>query len=119
MFFSTSNGITWSNSQFEGSVMMRPIINSKLNGVISVEDVFEEEIPTFSLYPNPVDNQLNIAGDLSKLAEIQVFDLSGKLVYQTLSMQQIDVSNLTRGMYLMHLKSENGASIQVEKIIVR
>lgn len=61
------------------------------------------------VYPNPVEQILNIRNSGSKLRTYSVFDLSGKLVStQTSNALQlgIDVSALSDGMYVLKINSE-------------
>jgi len=65
-----------------------------------------------SIYPNPVNDQLNIdIYSMEKLPEkISVTDVSGRLVYQTTQLsshQQIDVTTLENGMYFVTISSMN------------
>ncbi|WP_010177229.1 glycoside hydrolase family 9 protein [Aquimarina agarilytica] len=71
------------------------------------------------LYPNPVVDQLHINGDINK-AQLTIYSINGSVVEST----EIDsdefttsLSNLTNGMYLIHIQKEDG-SVGIEKIIV-
>ena len=70
-----------------------------------------------SIYPNPVKDILNI--DLkSDKGSVKIFDLTGKLV-KTADLNQsgtIDVSQLTKGMYLVEMIL-NGNTKVTKKII--
>ena len=65
----------------------------------------------FSLYPNPITNELYIENEEIDIQQIKIYNLSGKQVlrvdYQ--NNQPIDVSNLAKGMYLVKIKTENGS----------
>ena len=67
------------------------------------------------LYPNPTRGILNIEN--KELLNIQVFDLTGRLIKQYNPSTQIDLSNIQRGTYLIKLISEKG--ISVKKIILK
>lgn len=71
----------------------------------------------FSLYPNPTKNELFI--DVKNLSntKLDVYDLNGKILFnQPLNLSNtIDTSNLTNGMYLFKITSDQGSII--EKII--
>lgn len=80
------------------------------DGSVSVEDI---ALNNLNVYPNPVEDQLNISGDLEVLsgAEAQVFDISGKkvkVVDLNLNNAQIGVSELKAGTYILTI-SKNGA----------
>ena len=65
------------------------------------------------LYPNPTSNLLFFS---EAVAQVQVYDLLGKLVLSKIgNLNQINLSALDKGVYLIHLNSEKGTLI--EKII--
>lgn len=74
----------------------------------------ENEI-NFSVYPNPASEKLIID---SETGIIQLSDINGKVVltkdHKTLS--TIDVSSLPKGMYLIHLQTEN--QITTKKVVI-
>ncbi|MNE42876.1 hypothetical protein D3C80_1370260 [compost metagenome] len=76
-------------------------------------------IEGLSLYPNPVSNgkvYITSKNDLDK--EIQIFDVLGKKVLQTeLSSKELNVSNLSPGVYIIKIKEEEASSTR--KLIIR
>ena len=76
-------------------------------------------IEGLSLYPNPVSNgkvYITTKNDLDK--EIQIFDVLGKKVLQTvLSSRELNVSTLTPGVYIIKIKEEEASTTR--KLIVR
>jgi alpha-tubulin suppressor-like RCC1 family protein len=59
-----------------------------------------------SLYPNPTNNILNIPTEY-QINKILLYDLSGKLLIEKeINSNRIDVQNLSEGMYLIQLVSE-------------
>lgn len=67
------------------------------------------------LYPNPTSGFLNIGNtDLEKIA---VYDFSGKLVLAFSPNSQIDLSNLSKGLYVIKLISNKG--IMEDKIMIQ
>ncbi len=65
------------------------------------------------IYPNPVQNQLNIESQ-EIINGIEIFDLLGKKIFESKS-KTIDVSGLQSGIYLLKINTENG--ILTQKII--
>ena len=67
--------------------------------------------PQFSLYPNPVDNELNIESEQAKIEQIGIYNLNGKQVLNVNFQkgQPIDVSALSKGVYLVKLQTEEGS----------
>ncbi len=76
-------------------------------------------IEGFNLYPNPVSNgkvYITSKNDLDK--EIQIFDILGKKVLQTtLSSKELNVSNLSPGVYIIKIKEEDASTTR--KLIIR
>ena len=69
------------------------------------------------VYPNPVIDVVNIDA-ASKVSNVQVFDLSGKIVssHQLNAVKnQINLSKLTPGIYIVNIKTESG--VQSMKIM--
>lgn len=60
----------------------------------------------FVVYPNPASQHVTISGEFAPLTEIKLFDLSGKLMWQTKlinvnSSVDIDVSSFQPGVYVL------------------
>jgi len=76
-------------------------------------------IEGLSLYPNPVSNgkvYITTKNDLDK--EIQIFDVLGKKVLQTvLSSRELNITTLTPGVYIIKIKEEEASTTR--KLIVR
>ena len=68
----------------------------------------------FTLYPNPVNDILNIEMD-SLVKSIEVYSLQGQKVITTTS-KQVNVSHLSNGVYIVRVEDENGA-IATKKLI--
>ena len=76
-------------------------------------------IEGLNLYPNPVSNgKVYITSKNDSDKEVQIFDVLGKQVLQTmLSSKELNVSNLSPGVYIIKIK-ENEAS-STRKLIIR
>jgi hypothetical protein len=76
-------------------------------------------IEGLNLYPNPVTNgkvYITSKNDLEK--EIIIFDVLGKKVMQTrISTKELNISNLSPGVYIIKITEENATSSR--KLIVR
>ena len=70
-------------------------------------------LPTFTIFPNPVNNILTIQNHDSKsIDQVTILDLSGKKVLeQNSNSSSINVEKLQNGMYLLQLFSEGKYSI--------
>ncbi len=57
-----------------------------------------------SIYPNPTQNFINVKGNVQLNQELQIFNLLGEKVYQAfISSQQIDVTKLGAGLYILKI----------------
>ncbi|MCH2215410.1 MAG: Omp28-related outer membrane protein [Flavobacteriales bacterium] len=85
-------------------------------GILSVEEATSVE--EFTLFPNPTNNVLNVEFTLvtSQRVTIDILDLTGRLVYSKdlgmqpagYSLQSIDVSDQSQGLYLINMNVEDG-----------
>jgi hypothetical protein len=73
---------------------------------------FNNEI--VKLYPNPTHGVLNLDND--KLTKIMVYDFSGKKIKEFDPQPQIDLSDFSKGIYLIKLFSNE--KITVDKLII-
>ncbi len=67
----------------------------------------EQDFSSFQIFPNPTKNVLNFSQELK---EFTIYDLSGKLILKGKG-NQINVSNLPNGTYLMKGITTSGKSI--------
>ena len=78
----------------------------------------------FSIYPNPSKGNFNIEfKDLSNSYSIEVFDVTGKTIYENNFdqsanlVQVINIQNATSGVYFINVKSDKG--IVTKKLVVQ
>ncbi|MGZ4057320.1 MAG: T9SS type A sorting domain-containing protein [Bacteroidia bacterium] len=72
-----------------------------------------------NVYPNPSSDQFNFSG-LEKENKIEVFDLTGQLIYQVIAngdFQKINMDNKAKGIYFYRI-TKKAALIQQGKIIL-
>ncbi len=68
---------------------------------------------SFSIYPNPVSNLLNIVTTETNFS-VEIYNLQGQLVQENKNVSEtkmVDFSGFTRGVYLMKITSENSTKI--------
>ena len=71
---------------------------------------------SFYTYPNPVGKSLYISSETSEYSQYQIVDITGKIITSNiLKTQQINVSDIPRGLYV--LKLNNGNSIAISQFI--
>lgn len=78
------------------------------------------EFGTFAVYPNPASSVVNVSSSLnSSINNVEIVDLNGRTVksvkFNGVSSAEINVSDLTAGVYMMNISSEEGTT--TKKII--
>lgn len=68
-----------------------------------------------SVYPNPTTGMLNIRTAGEVIRETRLFDITGQLVLQSGNTTSIDISHVSRGLYLLHIITENG--VVTERVV--
>lgn len=75
--------------------------------------ISEQNQIQFSIYPNPVSDQLFISSENLQIEKISIYSMSGKQVLETeLEEESVDVSNLSEGLYFIEITSKEGKSQQ-------
>ena len=107
---------TWEQSGFEGTLMLRPVFG-KNNGPTT--DIPEETATeTVKLYPNPASDNITVATDgQNQNGYAQIFDLTGRALMQINYNQQVDVSDLPSGIYLVKTTNQRGKT-ETKKLII-
>lgn len=86
--------------------------NIAVHGTASL-GVKENQVSQFVVYPNPTSDLLNIKG--VENANYKIFSIDGKLIKSGTASAQLNLSDLSKGMYLLQLTA-NGAT-ETKKII--
>ncbi len=77
------------------------------NMLVSVEEIGTES--TFVLYPNPSRGQITIASDSEPIERIEVYDLSGRLVFsktcQQVQLEEFELNSLDNGTYVVRINA--------------
>ncbi|MCK5856183.1 MAG: PKD domain-containing protein [Bacteroidales bacterium] len=98
---------------------------SKTNSMVSIDKALEQKnMVTMSLYPNPVENNLNIriTGNKSRMLGYRIFNNMGQLIREgnVKSAGQIttlNINELHSGLYLLKIISNNEEFTLVKKFI--
>ena len=93
--------------------MIRPVVGASY--YIGLDE--QESATSLRLYPNPVNQVLHLEGDFEK-AQISIYDLTGRKVYQGEYQHEISVSSLNDGLYFIHVITAEGQVIN-QKFIIR
>ena len=108
-------GSTWTNDSFSYTVENSNNLVSNvatvnlINGNLNVHDVNSNQ--KLRIYPNPAETTLSIKSS-SEVLITEIFDLSGKKLFEVKGTQTIDVSSLNIGVYILSAKTKNGEIIR-------
>ena len=103
---------SWQQSSKAGSIMLRPVVGAGY--YIGLDEIEDSDI---ALYPNPASSTLRVAG-LDQNASVAVYDITGRQVAPTSFNDEIDVSGLHDGLYLLIVTNSDG-SIVTRKFMVK
>jgi hypothetical protein len=108
IFYKTD--IDWQTSNVSGALLIRPIIGSNL--ILSTEDQLSTlKNSKLIIFPNPTSNGFTIGNSellTDNNLELTIHNIFGQLVYSEKGkINQIDVSSLVNGIYIIKAKSNN------------
>lgn len=105
----TDSGGTWMYSSMDAVYIF--------NGDCQTLDVEDNTQTSINIYPSPANERVRLtAGFEIKSKDLKLYDLHGKEVLAPFNNNQLDVSALASGMYLLHIEMD-GSSI-TRKIVV-
>lgn len=80
---------------------------------VSETGLKNESMRLLSLFPNPTSGKLYLSGSNDKIQPVYIYDILGQLVFETslkpIITNEIDLSNLTNGMYIIKFGNTNNA----------
>lgn len=113
-FYNAGEG--WKNSSFPGSLMIRPVMGK--NPYFIGIDENQEVTNTLTLYPNPATDFVRIEGvDENTCSEISIFDLTGRLVIKYPYCNELNVSDLQNGIYVLRVTGDVGVN-KTSKLLI-
>ena len=83
------------------------------NNVLSSSDFAQNNLKV-ALYPNPVRDILNIELE-NEIKSVEIYNLQGQKI-KTATSKQVDVSNLSNGVYMVRIQDANNA-IETKRIV--
>lgn len=111
---------SWSQSSINGSLMINPVMGC-VDPPVVVGIKESTKINTVKLYPNPAQDAITISfpGNQLESSELEITTALGQTVYvkKIISNEQIDISNLSNGLYFIHLKG-NSLNVSSQKLII-
>jgi len=112
-------GITYIKPENSPNGTAYVLVANEISGTITIFEVdsnllsapnFNSEVKTFTIFPNPSQNGIVY---FNRVADYELFDISGKKISSEKEALTIDTSNLSKGIYLV----KTGEGI-VKKLIV-
>ena len=76
--------------------------------IVGVDEVYNRNLKEFDIYPNPSDGLVTLISDFNSIEKIDLINVNGQIVRTinvTSANQQIDLSNLAKGLYLIKVRS--------------
>ncbi len=112
------NSTGWQQSGLAGTAMIRPMFADKLSTGLSST---RKNKKSFNIYPNPGNGNLNLnytehLNDVD-IQWVKVLNLYGQVLYTTNELNNIDISNLPNGMYIVQLVGFNNQTIASQKYL--
>jgi hypothetical protein len=96
---------TYKNSIDCNSITLSYVKTSKPSGIET------QPQSTITIYPNPTKDYINISVENDKIENVEIYNLTGKLVKQEKS-NKINISNLPVGMYIIKVETDGGNCIK-------
>jgi len=109
---------SWIQSQKEGSVMIRPVVGKRIR-TTSIDDSYYQGKNHITIWPNPASDIINISrteSPLNALSYITICDMNGREVMNVPYSEQLDISALPRGMYIV-VSTINGRNAGYNRLI--
>lgn len=112
-YYSVDNGATWLQSQIEGSVMIRPIFSTSLDGELGLPELVASTPAEVIIYPNPSSGEFNIQSNVP-VGDVYVYSLMGELV-TTSTTNKFDLSHHPDGIYFVKTSTDFSKTYKVVK----
>jgi hypothetical protein len=100
-YYSVNNGVSWNQSTFPGSVMIRPIYSTSMDVELTLEETNAE--PIVKLYPNPTSDEVNISIENRLYTGVEVYSIQGSLMYETIE-SKVSLIDFPSGVYFFRVK---------------
>jgi hypothetical protein len=81
----------------------------RINNAVVVNGLNEQLLNvSLSVYPNPVSDVLNIAVTEAQISSVEIYSQLGQQVYRSVNTAKMDVSALTKGIYIVLVETDKG-----------
>lgn len=129
---STDGGLNWTDIVFTGQALDVNALSTsqilavgyssavggtgsafKLSPLLGTVDASMKQ--QLSVYPNPTNGEVNIVSK-SNVKNVQLMDMNGKVIKNFSSVNQLNISSVTAGVYLLKITTEDGKSVATKLI---
>ena len=122
LFYNVSG--EWEPSAYQGSLLMRPVLYQYYDPFIVNDNIMMNE--AWRVYPNPLVNGImyidNSVWDINSREyeglTITIHDMLGRMVHRQAFSSETMLGHLQKGMYLVHIHSNDGSIHAVRKILI-
>ena len=115
--WTTCSGGTWQNWYVINGAISYSLNTSAPSCLPTAIDEIKQNTDVL-IYPNPVSSILNISSnEIPK--KIMVYNSTGLLVVEETTVQKIDFSDYSNGMYFVIIELEGNSETRIQKIIVK
>lgn len=94
----------------DGYFPFSAFVLGKTSGTLSTEDIDSFTSTTAWIYPNPTKDFVKVDSK-EKIKKISVFDVSGQKINEISGNNQVNIENLPKGNYFLHILFENGQTM--------
>jgi hypothetical protein len=70
-----------------------------------------------TIWPNPSNNKISIGG--TTVAELQIYDVQGQLIKTIYNTNELCVSDIPDGLYLLCISDHNGKTVTKRFIVIK
>lgn len=96
---------------YEGNIESERVSFQSMGAALEVQNYIQN---SKNIFPNPTKGIVNFSEEIN---DVKIFDISGKALLQVNTTgHSVDISNLTKGIYIIYMTTKTGAHI-VKKII--
>jgi hypothetical protein len=117
LYYNTTG--SWSQSSINGSLMINPLLGC-VDPPVGLHTIEKSNL-LIRIFPNPAQNAItvNFSGNQLENVRLEITNAMGQtvLIKTVSSNEQIDVSELTNGLYFIHLKGKS-LNVSPQKLII-
>ena len=87
-----------------------------------INSIYKNDEPEVDIFPNPTTKLININSNSSPILEVKIFNIHGQLIqdypYVTTNSVNLNIENISKGLYFLQIKFMNGDS-STRKIVIQ